>query len=189
MPAVAGCDADAIVVVADADVWSDGLQAAIQAVEDGAPWAMPHGLVHRLTEDGTAAVFAGADWRSQPTCQKPYPGIPGGGVVVARRETLLDVPLDPRFVGWGQEDESWAMALTTLAGAPWRGNADLVHWWHPPQERLCRRRGSVDGWKLRRRYIRARHDTAAMRQLLEEAKDALNSAEQALHDHAPDVVR
>lgn len=188
MPAIAACDAGAVVVVADADVWCDGISAAVAAVEAGAPWAIPHDLVHRLSETGTAAVLAGAHWRGQPVCQQPYPGVMGGGIVVARRETLLEAPLDPRFVGWGQEDESWAVALTALAGPPWRGAAPLLHLWHPPQPRLDRRRGSTGGWNLRRRYLRARRDPAAMRQLLDEARHALHSPEPAVHDLEPQRI-
>jgi len=163
MPALERSTAD-IVVVADADVWCDGLVRAVQAVEDGAPWAIPYLLVHRL------------DAERKPE-QRPYAGMAGGGIVVAPRETLLDVPLDPRFVGWGQEDQCWGWALHALAGPPWRGDADLVHYYHPPQKRLNRKRGSNESWALRRRYLAARRDPAAMRALLEESRVPSNAAQ------------
>src|SRR5687768_12609226 len=50
MPAVEDSCAD-IVVLADADVWTEGLAAAVRAVEQGASWAIPHRHVHRLTEE------------------------------------------------------------------------------------------------------------------------------------------
>jgi hypothetical protein len=173
-PAVEATSAE-IVIQADCDVWTDGLDAAVDAVRDGAPWAIPHIFVHRLDEAGTAAVLEGADWRRQPlACPegRPYRGIAGGGVLVALRETLRAVPLDPRFVFWGQEDESHAMALSTLYGEPWRGSADLLHLWHPPQDRYTRRRGSTEGWALRGRYSAAREDPAAMAALIEEGHGA-----------------
>lgn len=163
MPAVERSSAD-VIVLADADVWTDGIEAAVKAVEDEAAWAIPHQLVRRLDENGGEA-------------ERPYVGIEGGGIVVARRETLLDVPLDPRFVGWGQEDESHGVALTTLHGRPWRGTADLTHFHHPPQPRLSRARGSRESWELRRRYMRARHDKRAMRELVAEAREALSACE------------
>jgi len=43
--------------------------------------------------------------------QRPYPGYPGGGITVLPRSTYTEVPLDLRYEGWGQEDESWAHAL------------------------------------------------------------------------------
>lgn len=182
-PAVASCGAE-IVIQADADVWSDGLPEAVDAVRDGAPWAMPHSLVRRLSAEGTAAVLAGASWSDQPLAQRSYRGIFGGGFVVASRVALQAVPLDPRFIGWGQEDEAHAMALSALLGEPWRGVADLYHLYHPPQERWTRRRGSREGWKLRARYAAARDNPAAMNALLEESRDASQVDQHPLH-HCP----
>lgn len=167
MPAIGRTAAD-IVVIADADVWCDGLGEAVSAVREGAVWAIPHRTVRRLTEGAVTALLAGTEPPQADVAERPYPGVAGGGYVIAHREVLLSVPLDPRFVGWGQEDEAWATALTCLAGPPWRGEADLIHLWHPPQERLTRRRGSPEGWQLRRRYVRAKHDPSAMRALLNE---------------------
>jgi hypothetical protein len=167
-PAVEASCAD-VLVIADADVFTDGLDAAVEAVADGAPWAVPHHLVHRLDPAGTDAVLAGADWRGQPLAQRPYAGFEGGGIVVIRRDVALDVPM-PTFYGWSGEDEAWAYCLRTLAGPPWRGNADLVHCWHPPQERMSRRWGSPENRELAGRYRAARGDREAMRALLEEVK-------------------
>lgn len=167
MPAVARSTAD-IVVVADADVLCDGLPEAIRAVEMGAAWSKPHRDVYRLSEEGTEAVYNGEDWREQTLDREVYRGIAGGGYVIARRETLMEIPLDPRFSGWGQEDESWALALITIAGPPYIGDADLIHLWHPPQERLSRRKGSHENWALMRRYAAARRDPELMRSILKE---------------------
>lgn len=99
-PTIEACDAE-IVILADADVWVDGLEAAVDAVRAGAPWSIPHRLVHRLDEEGTEAVLAGADWHDQPLTQRPYQGIAGGGVLVAAREVVHSIPIDSRFTGWG----------------------------------------------------------------------------------------
>jgi hypothetical protein len=170
MPAIARSTAD-LVVVADADVWCDGIPEALRALERGAAWAIPHQLVHRLEEHGQPAEV--------------YVGIEGGGIVAAPRRTLLDIPLDPRFVGWGQEDESWGAALSSVAGAPWRGTADLIHYWHPPQQRISRTRGSRQGWNLRRRYLRARANPEDMRTLIAEAHAALDAHQHTVHDRPP----
>lgn len=92
-----------IVVQADADVFTDpdGLAAAIAAVKAGAPWSIPHDQLHRLSQEGTDAVLAGADWREQPLDQPSYRGIEGGGVVVASKEVIQSIPIDVRFTGWG----------------------------------------------------------------------------------------
>lgn len=172
-PAVAASTAD-VIVVHDADVICAGLDDAIGQVEDGAAWAMPHRGVFRLAEDSTRKVLAGMPpSEEQNLAQRPYGGTIGGGIVVLAREVALSVPMDPRFVGWGQEDEALGLALTTLAGEPWRGRMPLWHCWHPPQERMSRRRGNSDGWLLYQRYRRAHRDPVAMRSLLNEFAPAL----------------
>jgi hypothetical protein len=172
MPAVRSCP-DGIVIVADADVWTDGLSDAVRAVSEGASWARPFSFIHRLTREGTAAVLRGERWRDQPL-EECHRGVLGGGMVVARRETLLRIPMDPRFVGWGQEDEAFGAALRTLAGRPWHGRSALVHLWHPPQRRQSRRKGSDAGWELYVRYMEGRRDPVAMRRLLKEIDDGVD---------------
>lgn len=166
-----------LAVVTDADVWTDPA-AAVAAVELGSPWAAPHRLVHRLSIESTAQVLAGERWEGLPLDgthrqdSRPYLGVLGGGVVVAERSTLLEVPLDRRFTGWGQEDQAWAIALTRLAGRAWRGDQDLVHLWHPAQDRSTRSIGSREGAALLARYRRARGSADRMRALLAEAQMA-----------------
>ncbi|HET7588598.1 MAG TPA: hypothetical protein VFK14_00210 [Solirubrobacterales bacterium] len=170
-PVIAASDAE-IIVQADADVWADGLSAAVDAIVGGAPWVVPFAEVHRLNEDATKAVLSGADWRRQEDDldQHPYPGVLGGGALVARRETLLTAPLDLRFRGWGQEDLAQGAALRELAGPPWRAPFPLLHLWHPPQERISRKHGSEESWALWGRYKAAQGRPEAMRALLEEGR-------------------
>lgn len=158
-----------VLVVADADVWCDTVDDAVAAVEAGAAWAVPHGKVHRLTEQATRAVMAGRPFTAAGLCQRPYKGHAGGGIVVLRRDTFETVPMDPRFVGWGQEDDAWGVALATLAGAPWRGAEPLWHLWHPPAERMNRAIGSRDGERLWHRYRRAMKNPDRMRALVAES--------------------
>lgn len=173
-PAVEASEAE-IVIQADADCWTDGLADAVAAVEAGAAWAVPHSKVFRLSEQGTEAVLGGADWKAAyraegGAVQRPYEGFLGGGFVVARPDVLRAAPIDLRFRSWGNEDESHALGLNALFGAPWRGEADLLHLWHPQPPRLNRRRGSKESWDLRCRYFKVRNDPDAMRALLEEAR-------------------
>lgn len=145
------CDAD-VLVIADADVWCAGIDVA---VDNCATWAVPHGLVHRLTAAATAELIdTGVPGLER--AEKPYRGHAGGGIVVVRRDVYEHCPLDRRFVGWGHEDDSWALALTTLHGRPWRGDVDLWHLWHPPQERPSRRQGSQESVRLHSKYRNAR---------------------------------
>lgn len=178
-PAIEASTAD-VIAVCDADVFlPEGLGEAVAAVEGGAPWSIAHKSVRRLSREGTAAVLAGEPWEGQPLDQPPYRGMEGGGAFVARREVLLDCPMDPRFVGWGGDDECLALALRCLYGPPWRGKAPLVHCWHPHPQRASRRWGSAEHRALYRRYQRAKDDPAAMRRLLEEADHDRQSADPA----------
>lgn len=168
-PAVEATDAD-IVVVHDADVWSTGTAPAVQAVADGHPWAIPHRRVLRLTEKATADLLANADVDLTATAERPYKGQAAGGILVAPCRTLLEVPLDPRFAGWGGEDVAWSYALATLAGRAWRGSDDLVHLWHPPQDRMTRRVGNPQNEQLRLKYRAALDRPDRMRALIDQGR-------------------
>lgn len=165
---------DPVVIVHDADVVLDltALRDAVGAVESGAAeWAIPHTLVKRLTEHMTAAVYQGM-WAEEPDLMRwPYIGIAGGGCTVLRASTYHDCPIDPRFVGWGEEDQSWGFALSTLHGEPWRATADLWHLWHPPDPdsrggRSMNRQSNM----LRRAYRAYRGEPGPMRTLLDAAR-------------------
>lgn len=165
--AVSDCE---VLVVHDADVECIGLGEAILKVAAGAPWAIPHRDVYRLTREQTDdhIMSGGMVEAKRPYDRPPYRGFAGGGIVVLRRELYGACPLDPRFLGWSGEDESWAKALTCLYGKPWRGTAPLVHLWHPPQERLTTRWGSQEARALAGRYTGACRSRGRMRELLAE---------------------
>jgi len=169
-----------VIVVADADVWCDGVPAAVNAVNKGEAWAIPHHLVKRLTPASTDDTLATGDWpavrNSFTYADRPYIGHPGGGIVVLTRAAWDTAPLDPRFSGWGQEDNSWALALRVLCGREWRGVEDLWHLWHAPQPRMNRTTGSSSGAMLYRRYWAARNSVRNMTALVAEARPVEVSA-------------
>lgn len=175
-----------ILIVADADVMCDGVGLAVEAVQAGAAsWAVPHWRVNRLTAEATRALYAGGELppvpqarrrhhrhrepaQFSPEIERSYSNIAiGGGLVVLALALYERVPLDPRFRGWGQEDLSWGLALTRLAGEPMRGQAQLWHLWHPPQERITPGIGSRESDALHYRYTRALYPEA-MTALLQE---------------------
>lgn len=162
-----------ILVIADADVVADDVGTTVRQIQKGIKrWAIPHLRVHRLSESATVRILAGErpnqvaktlDDYDQP----PYRGMSGGGAVVLPREIYMDVPLDPAFVGWGQEDQSWAIALKAVHGNPWRSaNGPLWHLWHPPQKRMSREKGSQESWNRYRAYCRAAASRKAAHALL-----------------------
>lgn len=154
-----------VLIVNDAECWSEGLDEAIAAVEAGAAWAVPHHHVYRFTRESTAAIIAGKrDPFDLPTLEAPYKGTAGGGVFVVRRGVLLDIPWDERFTGWGREDCAWRDAMRCLVGMEWRGKGRLAHLWHPPAPDA--RRISPENAELYARYRAARKRPEAMRDLL-----------------------
>ncbi len=155
-----------VLVIHDADVWCDGLRAAVAAVEAGAAWSVPHRGVFRLDEPGTVRLMAGEPLEALPLAERAYLGVEGGGIAVVRREIYEDCPLDARFVGWGGEDEAAGFMWRCLHGPPWRGKTPLAHCFHPSQQRACRSFGSMEGRDLRKRYARARNDADAMKRLI-----------------------
>jgi hypothetical protein len=164
-----------LLVIADADVFLAGPLDESIAHTEQAGWAVPHRLIHRLSRTSTEQVYAGADWHGLPLSDdnrqdsKPYQGNETGTLLVIRRDVLEQAPPDPRFVGWGQEDNAWGYALRCLIGPPWRGTADLVHLWHPPQPRTSRVTGNPENRALLNRYRQARRSPKRMAELIREA--------------------
>jgi len=169
-------DPPAVVIVADADclVGPQAVTECVQAVRDGAPWAIPHWNVCRLSEASTEAFYdtgclVGASYEVPP-----YGGVATGGVTVIRSDVALSVPMDATFKGWGGEDYCWGRALDTLVGPPYRPaeHRDLVHLWHPPPPRAQHGDSGINlssDEVRRQRYFTAwaEHDTATMRELVE----------------------
>lgn len=167
-----------LIVMADADVWTDGVAEAVARVAGGAPWAVPHYRLRRLSKAATEWAIANDRWPLGDKItddgqtiyvydQRPYVGYPGGGMVVLTRDLYREAPLDPRFAGWGQEDEAWRDALRMIGGKEWRGTEDMHHLWHPKPPRMKRDTGSTAGRMLAQRYARAR-DGVRMRALIAE---------------------
>ena len=160
---VARTDAKTL-IIADGDVWCDVKQ-AVDAVQGGLPHAIPHVSIHRLDPLSTSKVLMGGEMGGV-LMQRAYRGVLGGGITVVNRDTYLDVPLDPGFIGWGQEDESWGIALRSLAGPGFNGQEELWHLWHPPMDRKTRGTGSPESKARRDFYIRHRKKEDVMWQLV-----------------------
>ena len=130
--AFANATGDAL-IIADADSFVDdwALEESVRRLEEF-PWVVPHGQVYRLNENATNQVIAGGKIRWHALERATYEGPAGGGIVVMRREAYEAVNgIDPRFVGWGGEDISFAMALELLTGPHSRVGSPLVHLQHP----------------------------------------------------------
>jgi hypothetical protein len=173
MPAVCAARAGPV-VVADADVWSTGVTAAVEALGE-ATWAIPHRYVRRLNAAASALVYEGVAFTaldSDSLAERAYVGMLGGGLFVTTRDALLSVPFDPRFRGWGGEDFAIGSAFRCLYGEPWYGMEPLWHLWHRPQLRPERRYGNAANEALRLRYRDAMGNTTEMVRLVNEAREA-----------------
>lgn len=166
-PAIAASDAN-IVIMADADSWVDEIpmQRAIDHARTNG-WAMPHSVVKRITKASTADILNGRPGKRQME-RGGYPALPGGGIVVARKDAWETVRgLDPRFVGWGGEDHALGLAMRTLVGpVNTRRIAPLWHLWHPPAAKC--RKPSQASRDLDARYRGARDKPELMADLVKE---------------------
>lgn len=117
-----------VLVIADADVWCDQTDRAVEAVRAGAPWAVPHARILRLDEASTARVLAGEPMAPTLSLERrPHRAVSGGGLVVMRRDVFEACPMP---VMGRREDEIWQTQLVPRFGRPWRGTADLYHLYH-----------------------------------------------------------
>lgn len=163
-----------IIVVHDADSITYGLPEAIELVKGRPRWSIPHLNVHRLTEEATHAIYQGGHPNNfaDLTHEKPYKGVRAGGSVVLERDLFEECPPDPRFKGWGGEDESWGYALHIVANhdAP-RIRLPLIHLWHTPPERINRMYGSLESKRLVERYRTASRNRQTMMNLIKEHRN------------------
>lgn len=175
-----------VIVVLDADTWSDRLDDAVEMVNTGqADWCMPHDTYVRLDEQATVAVLGGAHPGSQDSeprwAEPPYAQRPGACPLVIRRDLALRIPPDQRYEGWGGEENSWGWALTALHGPVARLTGRAWHLWHEPQPHPTRHTGSPATEKLKARYkaAAATWGTEAMAQLVAEARGDAKEAPRA----------
>ncbi len=168
---------DGVLIIADADVWTPGIDQAVSLIHRGHPWVKPHRRFVRLTPEATREVLDGGDIealgdRPQSWIEKPYRQTPCGGIVLMRRDVLFKYPPDPRFVGWGGEDTSWRDVLKGLVGRPGQGNLTAYHLWHPSKVEIHRARPSKRNSPLRLRYKRARANRPKLKELVAETHEA-----------------
>jgi hypothetical protein len=184
---------------ADVIVDAKALRKSIEAIRerktkiDRFHWAIPHSTVRRLAERETGQLIGATpdnrleliygylnyprilktlEQKTTPSWleQLEYTAYHGGGITVLHRDLYQTFPIDPRFVGWGQEDESWAVTLHSLQGPPCQhGAGPLLHLWHRPCERMNRRCGNPAGVELARKYYHARKNKEDMLKLRREA--------------------
>ena len=166
-----------VLVVADADVFvlrSALARTVAKVVERAAPWAMPYTTVRRLRPDVTRALYTAVeagrgsvlDFQAERLDRHEYVGVRGGGIVVLPARSWDRVPVDPRFRGWGGEDEAWGRALSTLLGCGYHHDQHVWHLWHPHQTPGARAPLYPESVNLLRAYQAADEVPRLMRALI-----------------------
>jgi hypothetical protein len=160
-----------VLVVADADCIIDAHRLRWAAHDANVvPWVVPHGPVWRMDQASTARLYdedPTADLPDDPgLIRNPYKGFPGGGLfVIGRAQWDRTGGFDPKFTGWGAEDEAFAVAADTLLGPHVRYDGPLWHLYHHPGLR-----GKHPQWKANRKrfgtYQAVADDRQAMGRLV-----------------------
>lgn len=158
---VAEVDAD-VLVISDADVFVDAFR--IAAAVRRRPWCVPHTRLHRLTALASARLYGGERLHDD-TIMKPYGSVAGGGLFTIPRAGWDQVGgFDEAFVGWGCEDQAFAIAADTLLGSRERIAGPLWHLYHDPGMRKRDPTFRANLARLRA-YRRAAGDPDAIRAL------------------------
>lgn len=128
------------ILVTDADTACpvDNVLAALYAVEHGAPWIIAHQEYYSLTEAYTDVLLEQA---SIIALEPPFPANwvmrnkSQAGVLVMPRAAYESVGgYDERFIGWGYEDNAFAVRLDRAWGYHSRVPGPMLHLWHDPGE-------------------------------------------------------
>ena len=159
------------IIVADADVWVSNLH---KYINKNSKVVKPNRAVYRLTEYASELVLSGKHdinklWKEKSMLlEKPYRQVFGGGLLFLRRDIYIDIPIDPRFCGWGKEDSSWGLALKTLVekGNIGRGQSPLIHLYHPPEPRVKRNKAFEHNEEIYSEYKQAYKDIKKMSDIM-----------------------
>lgn len=122
-----------IAVLHDADCWVE-LGSIIKAVETAGSLTYAWDRLLSLTEAATEKFHAGIrDFGEADTYRIRPPGRlpPGGPRVVTRDLWEKTGGFDPRFKGWGYEDNAFRFACKQAAGPTRRVEGVLYQLWHP----------------------------------------------------------
>lgn len=128
-----------MILIADADVvmFPEQIHAAVGQIrfDDTIGWVLPYVNYHELGTASSAELLA-RDPAHDPSAfivpSATYPDSTASLAVISLRNFERSGGFDERFIGWGPEDQAWALAVTTLCGPVKRlAGRDCIHIWHP----------------------------------------------------------
>ena len=169
-----------ILVIADADVIPELHQIAdaIHAIrDDGHPWVFPYTTYINLAQWWTTELLNTRlpDEQIPVVDHDPASGFfdhlirdsPAGMLVMPREAFHAAGGYDPRFQGWGYEDNAFMLAVDTLWGPHHRIPGDLLHLWHPVGANEAFEQPHIhDNRRLFRRYEKAAGNPTRMGELV-----------------------
>jgi predicted glycosyltransferase involved in capsule biosynthesis len=143
----------------------------IAAIAHLHPWIIPYSCSYILNRQGSLGITkTGRIELPQGICSLEvekkcfyYGGLMN---VVSRKAFEKIGGMDERFVGWGEEDSSFARALDTLVGKHYRMDETIFHLWHPPAN--CYHPHREFNKRLENRYRQVEGNIRAMKRLLKE---------------------
>lgn len=152
-----------ILCFADADTTfnREQIERAVALIDEGAPWVLPYGRneYYNLTEADSdtllsspvdVSVEAPADWEFRV---ESWAGV----LLVPRDHFDVVHGYDPRFCGWGGEDNAFRLALDVMVGGHTRLAFDHVcHIWHPRGDAGFEQPDWPRNARLLRQYARAK---------------------------------
>ena len=172
---VAAAGRDQVVVINDADTLPEPapLREAVLAAATSGLVHLPYTEYRWLGASGTAQLAAGVD-AAQCTVEQYVSGACSGVYVTTPRTWAAHGGQDPRFRGWGFEDDAWYLAHETLLGAPPARHSGSVYALHHVGEVRAGVHYDANA-QLADRYAAASGDRAAMAQLIAE-RSAVSSS-------------
>lgn len=135
-----------ILLIADADTvfHREQIEVGIRKILNGASWVIPYAenRYYNVTADETALIWASPFESTIPeltdSSQWDHKITSWAGLLLVTREAFdLVGGYDPRFVGWGYEDNAFRAALDHRVGPHARVDSYALHLWHPAPEDQC----------------------------------------------------
>ena len=170
-----------VLAIIDADVWIEPevlLKAASEVRGAPSTWVRPCDRVMRLSRPTTQMLVQSDPSSAFPElteadCERITPTV-GLACVFSRSMFEAVGGMDPRFRGWGWEDNAWIYLLTSLAGPATVMDNFVFHLWHPrahhPDGRPAWSGQTTSNIELGLRYKRARKNRSALDALIREVR-------------------
>lgn len=130
-----------VFLIVDADLLFDPslVKASLQLLSDF-HWVVPYYSIRYATQESTERLLSTSPvWPLQIQVQSEeidwsVEGITGGIGIIPRKSFRKVRGFDTRFLGWGGEDDAFALAANTLCGKYTRLNSNIYHLWHPTEK-------------------------------------------------------